>query len=356
MLDLKAEPSDRRGLECSRGEVAAACPFRRLHGLGNDYVFLSERDAAAFDRAALAAALSDRHFGVGGDGLICIDGLSAESGADLAMRMWNADGSESGMCGNGLRCAVLFALSDGLGKAWTEDLLGRLRNLGSLRIRTGRGVVMARVPRLGLHAAEVEIDVGPALFEVGAVPARFAWVENDASLVGCPPATFDWCGAEFDSAAESWIGDGTLIGWSLASMGNPHLVLELATPAAVASFALSRIGPRLEHAPAFPQRTNVHVAAIDGPDRFVMRTWERGSGITLACGSGAAATFAVLGRQGRLADSATAQLPGGNLRLSRTDAGSIELRGEAVESCRGTAAIELLLERRRAALVAEESS
>lgn len=347
-------------------EISAAAPpaadgideiaFRRLHGLGNDYVFLDERDAASFDRAALAEAISDRHFGVGGDGLICIDGLPRGSGADLAMRMWNADGSESGMCGNGLRCAVLFALSDGLGEAWTADLLGRLRNLGSLRIQTGRGVVVARVPRLELRAAEVELDVGPAILEVGAVPARFAAVAEDASLVGCPPATLDWCGAEFDSAAEPWIDDGTLIGWSLASMGNPHLVLELATPAAVASFELGRIGARLEHALAFPQRTNVHVAAIEGPDRFVMRTWERGSGITLACGSGAAATFAVLGRQGRLADSATARLPGGILRLSRSRTDSIELRGEAVESCRGTTSIESLLARRRAALVGEEPS
>lgn len=119
-------------------------------------------------------------------------------------------------------------------------------------------------------------------------------------------------------------------------MGNPHLVLEFATVAAVEAFDLARLGPAFEHAAAFPQRINVHAVAATDSHRFRMRTWERGSGVTMACGSGACASFVALRDRGSLGDHAIGELPGGELRLAATPEGSILMRGEAFESCRGT--------------------
>ena len=311
--------------------------FRRIHGLGNDYVFLAEQDAAAFDRRSLAIALSDRHFGVGGDGVITVEPLDGDA-AQLRMRMWNADGSESGMCGNGLRSAVRFAMTGGLGDAVADSLRRVLQAGEPLRVRIGRGIVSAKAFETPEGAFEVEIDLGSPTLAAGEVPVEIEGVDAASRVLGLPPDRLRACRAALDLDRERGPGGSLadLLAWSCVSMGNPHLVLEFASLDAVEAFDLARLGPAFEHAAAFPQRINVHaVAAIDA-HRFRMRTWERGSGITMACGSGACASFVALRDRGSLGEHAIGELPGGLLRLAATAEGSILMRGEAFESCRGT--------------------
>jgi diaminopimelate epimerase len=313
--------------------------FRRIHGLGNDYVFLADADADAIrcDRRSLAIALADRHFGVGGDGLITLATI-ADGDADLHMRMWNADGSESGMCGNGLRGAVRFALTGGLGDAVVDRLQTALRAGRAIRVKIGRGVVAATAYALDDGTFEVEVDVGRPILAAGEIPVAIDGHAPNQPVLSMPASSIGACGAFLDldherGHAGSFAG---LRSWSCVSMGNPHLVLELGSPEEVAAFELSRLGPILEHAAAFPARINVHVAAVIDRQRFRMRTWERGSGITMACGSGACATFVALRHRGLIGDRAFGELPGGVLRLAATSDGSILMRGEAFESCRGT--------------------
>ena len=320
--------------------------FRRMHGLGNDYVYLAESDAAKFDRRTLAIGLSDRHFGVGGDGVITVEPLEGDDAA-LRMRMWNADGSESGMCGNGLRCAVRFAMTGGLGERVAASLRDTLRVGEPIRVRIGRGIVAARPFESPEGAFEVEIDLGVPTLAAGEIPVEIEGVDADAPVLGLAPSRLEACGAAIDLPREQASGGSLaeLRAWSCVSMGNPHLVLEFASVEAVEAFDLARLGPAFEHAAAFPQRINVHAVAAIDPHRFRMRTWERGSGITLACGSGACASFVALRDRGSLGDHAIGELPGGPLRLAATPAGSILMRGEAFESCRGTVTPKAILDR-----------
>lgn len=327
----------------TRSELVA---FRRMHGLGNDYVFLAESDAARFDRRTLAIGLSDRHFGVGGDGVITVEPLEGDDAA-LRMRMWNADGSESGMCGNGLRCAVRFAMTGGLGERIAESLRDTLRAGKPIRVRIGRGIVAARPFESPEGAFEVEIDLGVPTLAAGEIPVVIEGVDAGALVLGLAPNRLEACRAAIDLPREQASGGSLadLVAWSCVSMGNPHLVLEFASVEAVERFDLARLGPAFEHAGAFPQRINVHAVAAIDPQRFRMRTWERGSGITMACGSGACASFVALRDRGSLGDHAIGELPGGRLRLAVTPEGSILMRGEAFESCRGTVAPKAILDR-----------
>lgn len=329
-----------------RPRSGRSIPFRRIHGLGNDYVFLAEADAARFDRRLLAIGLADRHFGVGGDGLITVEAIGGDD-ADLRMRMWNADGSESGMCGNGLRGAVRFALAGGLGDEVADRLEALLRTGRSIRVKVGRGVVAAKAFHLEEGAFEVEIDLGPPILAAGAIPVEIVGLAADAPVLSMSATTIEACEASIDLGREQANGGSLarLRAWSCVSMGNPHLVLELGSPEEVESFDLPRLGPSFEHAAAFPQRINVHVAAAIDRHRFRMRTWERGSGITMACGSGACATFVSLRHRGLLGDRAVGELPGGPLQLAATAEGSILMRGEAFESCRGTVEPSAILAR-----------
>lgn len=308
--------------------------FRRIHGCGNDYVFVRGEDLARRDPSRLAIALSDRHFGVGGDGLIAVDAAPAPDDADLGMRMWNADGSESGMCGNGLRGALLFAVEEGLIAPAAGD---------RLRVRVGSRLVTASLAAHERGRAEVEIDMGPPVVESRRVPVAWGGIDPSERLLGEPITRLRGCGVP-DGA---WRVLASLVErWSAVSMGNPHLVLEV-EESSLATIDLPVLGAALEHAAGFPERINVHVVAALGPDAFRMATWERGSGITLACGSGACASFAALRATGRVAGRAVARLPGGELRLREGDGGSILMRGEAVETCRGTTRPESLPARPR---------
>lgn len=293
-------------------EVTAASPipFRKLHGLGNDYLFVRREEVAGWSLPLLARALSDRHFGVGSDGLIVAGPPSAGSGADLAMAMFNADGSAAEMCGNGVRALVRFAIEAGL-------VDGPL-----VRVESGGAVVTARA-LAHRDRVEVEVDMGPPRLASAAVPVRLAGLDPAAACLGEPIARL--AAAIDDAALEAMVGADAR--FSAVSMGNPHLVIECEAPEAV---PLGTVGPRLERAACFPEGVNVHFVKAIAADRIVMRTWERGSGATMACGSGACAVFAALRLRSRVNEATRVDLPGGSLHVSESArGGSILMRGEA---------------------------
>lgn len=251
--------------------------FTKMQGLGNDYVYLNGLDGLPEDLPELARRMSDRHFGVGSDGLICI---CPSQTADFKMRIFNADGSEGEMCGNGIRCLGKYVYDKGLtGKReLTVETAAGLRTL-ELLVENGR-------------VASVRVDMG-------------------SPQVGEP--------LELMAAGRSWTV-------TPVSMGNPHGVLFVDRPEAL---DLEGLGPQFEHHPAFPQGINTEFVACPTPDRLTIRVWERGSGATLACGTGACAALAAAVVQGRTGRQVSARLPGGVLELSWPSGGTICMTGPA---------------------------
>lgn len=272
-------------------------PFSKYQGLGNDFLILDARSIGV--AAELAESLNpgsirgicERRFGVGADGLILA--LPAERGGDLRMRIFNADGSEPEMCGNGIRCLARFlADNDGEvpGRRWVvETLAGPI------------------VPEL-LADGTIRVDMGAPLLTPEAVPTTLPVAGN-----GLPEGELEVLGYRFSVAA--------------AGMGNPHLVIPVED---VAAIELERFGPELESHPAFPARTNVHFVQILDPTHLVMRVWERGAGVTLACGTGACATLVVCHSLGLSASAARLDLPGGPLQISwDQESGHVLMSGPA---------------------------
>jgi len=271
--------------------------FAKMHGLGNDYVFVDTGRHRVADPARLARAVSDRHTGVGSDGLILVAPAEEGERAHLTMRIYNADGSEAEMCGNGLRCVVRLATERGLSHA------------NPMRVRTGRGVLEV-VWRAGPRF-EASVAMGAPIFACEDVPARVPGVPASSEVIGWRLPEVFWKGLDAPAGWMEACGfSGTL---SLASMGNPHAVLWCREPEAV---PLERVGPFVERHPWFPHRVNAHVAAVTAPGEIRMRTWERGSGVTLACGTGASAVGALAVRQGLCASPMRLHLPGGELGIA----------------------------------------
>ena len=268
--------------------------FTKMHGLGNDYVYVETfTQPAPADPEALARALSDRHFGVGSDGLIMI--MPSER-ADARMRMFNADGSEGEMCGNGVRCVAKY-IHD-------HDLARKDR----VTVETGRGVLTLDLTVSNGEAQLVRVDMGAPILRAAEIPTL---------LPGDPPidATIEVEGKSFAATA--------------VSMGNPHVVIFVDD---VASFPLERLGPLFETHPAFPRRVNVHFAQVLAPGEVRMRTWERGSGVTLACGTGACAVCVAGVLTGRTDRRILAHLPGGDLELEWPEpTASVFMTGPATE-------------------------
>jgi diaminopimelate epimerase len=265
--------------------------FTKMQGLGNDYVYVNCFSQKIANPAELAIRISDRHFGVGSDGLILIEPSSI---ADARMRMFNADGSESQMCGNGLRCVAKYVYDHNLARNHTEfSLPGQETFPTSLRIETGRGILT-----VGLELAEdglvsrVCVNMGQPILESRLIP-----VAADSPTVINLPLHID----------------DQELSMTCVSMGNPHAVFFCEDLDAI---DLNYLGPIIERHELFPQRVNVHFVKADAPDEFTMKTWERGSGITLACGTGACACAVagvLIAQSQRLV---TAHLPGGDLRLN----------------------------------------
>jgi diaminopimelate epimerase len=292
--------------------------FVKMHGLGNDYVYLDAVNAPTLDKRrdfpALARAISDRHTGVGSDGLIVVCPPSKGAQAHVRMRMFNADGSEAEMCGNGIRCVAKFAY----------DRLGvRAR---PMLIQTGRGVMSLDYSTRKNRLTHATVDMGEPIVahgEIGARPRYFTW--HKEPLVGLETG-------------------GVLYGAVLVSMGNPHAVI-FQNPAkklgdfdaaALRDLDLARIGPALERHRAFTHRANIHFVAVTSKRTAIMRTWERGSGITQACGTGACGVLVAGVLTGRLARKAKLTLPGGPLEIEwNANAGHVLMTGPATEVFEG---------------------
>jgi diaminopimelate epimerase len=262
-------------------------PFRKMQGIGNDFVMIDAvRHPIPGERLPdLAVHLCDRRLGVGGDGLILI---LPGSKAPHRMRMFNPDGSESEMCGNGVRCFARM-----------------LRDLGYVESEVCRVETEAGVLELRFVGDDVRVAMGPARM-----------LRGEIGMAGPADAQF---------VEEPVAEDLPLLGTAV-SMGNPHLVIFVDD---VASVPLALLGPRLERSPLFPSRVNVHFAQVMGRGRIIQRTWERGAGATLACGTGACATAVAACRTGRTDTRVEVRLPGGILHIEVDPDGEVWMTGAA---------------------------
>lgn len=263
--------------------------FVKMHGIGNDYVLIDHLRTSpnGEDLAALARAICDRHYGVGSDGMLIVE---PSSKADFRFRMFNPDGSESEMCGNGIRC---------FGKHVYDS---RLTTKAEFRVETGNGVLNLLVHARDGAAERLTVSMGVPEFRPARIPVA---VEGERA---------------FDITVEHQVV-------SCVSMGNPHAVSFLSGP--VADFPLETIGPRVERNALFPRRINFEVVRQRGPAELDVRVWERGAGPTLACGTGACAVMAVAREKGLVGDRATINLPGGPLELAWDGRGEVLMTGAA---------------------------
>ena len=287
--------------------------FTKMHGLGNDYIYVNGFEQSVREPAELAVRISDRHRGVGGDGLILILPPVEGVEADVRMRIFNADGSEAEMCGNGIRCVAKYVHDHGLSRA------------RPLRVQTGSGVLAidySTDERGRLESATV--DMGEPILDAAAIPFARPDLQRVVDLELGERLRWEVSGEE------GWVdAAGLQPRLTCVSMGNPHAIFFCENLQAV---PLAAIGPRLENHPLFPNRINVHFVAVQGRREASMRTWERGSGMTEACGTGACAVCVAGVLTGRTDRSLLAHLPGGDLQLvwSETD-GRVRMTGPATE-------------------------
>jgi diaminopimelate epimerase len=268
--------------------------FTKMHGCGNDYIYVDcFREPMPHNPAGVSRAISDRHFGVGSDGLILI---CPSDKADARMRMFNADGSEAEMCGNGVRCVAKYVYDHWLVRKPT------------LTVETGRGVLALDLEINGGVVRQVRVDMGEPILEAERVPTTLP----GSPVVNVP---LDVAGQQFAVTC--------------VSMGNPHCVIYVPE---ITDVLVLGVGPQIEKHPAFPWRTNVEVVRMNLPDDVTMRVWERGSGETLACGTGACAVAVAGVLTGRTARKITVHLTGGDLLLEWSERDNhMYMTGPAVE-------------------------
>jgi len=284
--------------------------FVKMQGAGNDYVYIDcFVEPTPADPAALAPRIADRHFGVGGDGLVLV---MPSAVAMARMRMFNADGSESEMCGNGVRCVAHLVVARGRAAP------------GAVTIETGRGILALVVSPKGPRRSSVRVDMGEPMLAAADIPVDVAGAPTVSVLdVECPAL----------GQPEAWWRESGLDPrMTCVSMGNPHAVFFCRD---VARVPLESVGPRLETHAIFPRRVNVHFVEVQGPGRVRMRTWERGSGITMACGTGASAVCVAGALTGRTSRRIVAELPGGTLELDWEASGHVFMTGPAEEVFEG---------------------
>ncbi len=284
--------------------------FTKMQGTGNDYVFVDCFHERVANPAKVAREISDRHFGVGADGLILI-GPSKK--ADAKMRIFNADGSEAEMCGNGIRCVAKYIYEHKLAKPGRAVLMGgKARYPASLKVETKAGILTVGLAVNGKRVEKVCVNMGEPRFRPEEIPVKLPGEKV------------------IDRPIEI---EGQQLRMTCVSMGNPHAVFFCDD---VAKVELGRLGPAIENHRLFPRRTNVHFVEVETKSKFRMRTWERGSGITLACGTGACACCVASAITGRGERSSTAQLPGGELQLSWPIGDNcVYMTGPAVEVFQG---------------------
>jgi diaminopimelate epimerase len=267
--------------------------FTKMHGAGNDYVYVDcFAQPVPEDPANLARRIADRHFGVGGDGMILI---CPSDVADARMRMFNADGSEAEMCGNGVRCVAKYVYDHGIKQAT------------SLKIETGNGVLSLDLELADGRVRRVRVDMGEPVLVAEKIPT---------TLPGSPVVNVP-------------LGiDGRTLQVTCVSMGNPHCITFVDR---LTDDWVLRIGPKVETDPHFPRRVNAEFVEVISPAEVRMRVWERGSGETLACGTGASAVCVAGVLTGRAERRILAHLPGGDLELHWADDNHVYMTGPAAE-------------------------
>lgn len=266
--------------------------FTKMHGAGNDFLLVEGSEER--DWTALSQAMCERHFGAGADGVILV---LPSSKADVRMRLFNADGSEAEVSGNGVRCLVRYAVERGL--AAPQD--------GKVRIEAIHAVLEAGVEMDGTRVRRVRLSMGPPRFDPKEVPVA---AEMSPPVIDLPIEV-----------------DAERIVVTCLSMGNPHAVTFIEVP--VAGYPLEAIGPKVEHHPAFPARVNYGVGRLLSRDRMELRVWERGCGETLACGSGSCAAMVAARLKGLVGDVVDITQPGGALRVEWDGRGDVFLSGDS---------------------------
>jgi diaminopimelate epimerase len=271
--------------------------FTKMHGLGNDYIYVNGFEEQVADPVAVARAVSDRHFGIGADGLILI---LPSTQADFRMRIFNADGSEAQMCGNGIRCVAKYVYDH------------RLTRKTLLQVETRAGILELQLFPRGNVVEKVCVRMGEPRLQRAQIP-----MQGPAGQVLKEPLQVE----------------GQIFEVTAVSMGNPHCVVFVDDPE---TFAVEYWGPRFEHHPAFPEGVNTEFVRVLNRQTFRMRVWERGSGETLACGTGASAAAVACHLTGQTERQVTAHLRGGTLELDwqATD-NQVYMTGPAVEVCSG---------------------
>jgi diaminopimelate epimerase len=276
-------------------------PFIKMHGLGNDFVIVDARAEPFAPGAAAARRIADRHRGVGCDQIVILEPAPKEmanGAADLALRFLNADGGEAGACGNGTRCAASLVMVE----------TGAKR----LAIRTSAGLLVAEAADHG----RIAVDMGEAKTGWQDIPLAREMDTLHLDLA---------CGPLRDPVA--------------TGMGNPHATFFVDDLAAV---DIESLGPKLEHDPLFPERANIGVAQVTGTDRLRVRVWERGVGMTLACGSGACAAAVAAVRRGLTGRTVTLDLDGGTLEIEWHPDGHAVMTGPVATAFSGELSADLL--------------
>lgn len=271
--------------------------FTKMHGLGNDYIYIHCPADEPHLLPELSIEMSQRHTGVGGDGIILIEPSEV---ADFKMRIFNADGSEAKMCGNGSRCVGKYVFDHNL----TDKRTIKLETLAGIR------TLELHVDEESGKAESVTVDMGEPELSPEAVPVRAS-----EKLVSAPVKT---------SMGEMRI--------TAVSMGNPHGVIFMPT---LEGLPITSIGPELERHEMWPDRANIEFASIVAPDVIEMQVWERGSGVTMACGTGACATAVAAALNGFTCKTVTVKLPGGELRIEWREDGHVYMTGPATEVFEG---------------------
>ncbi|MGB5594785.1 MAG: diaminopimelate epimerase [Crocosphaera sp.] len=252
--------------------------FTKYHGLGNDFILVDNRNSSTpLVSPEQAVKMCDRHFGIGADGVIFA--LPGDENSDYTMRIFNSDGSEPQMCGNGIRCLARFIASlEG------NETVGK-----SYRIQTLAGIIIPRLEAQG----QVKVDMGTPFLLGKEIPTTLG--NGEDKVVNQP----------LEAGGQSWLV-------TCVSMGNPHCITFVDN---VDKIALETIGPLFEHHPLFPERTNTEFIEVIRSDYLKMRVWERGAGITLACGTGACASVVAGVLTGNCDRLCTVELPGGCLTI-----------------------------------------
>lgn len=279
-----------------------AIEFTKMHGIGNDYIYINCMESMPDRLTDLAREMSDRHFGVGSDGIVLICPPTVPE-ADFRMRMFNSDGSEARMCGNASRCIA----------AWLYSR--RLTDLDTINLETLSGIKVLTLNKEGGAVKDITVDMGRPVLDAKSVPANYDGEQMIETQIEVSP--------------------GEIVTVTAVSMGNPHGVIFVDD---LADVDFDRLGPLLERHPVWPDRANIEFVQVTAPDRIRLRVWERGAGETLACGTGACASAVAAMLTGRTARSITVELRGGELKIEWPDTpgAHVSMTGTATEVFTGT--------------------